>query len=74
MAAAGPHLCVKSWGPLFQALGVLGCSVLLPEASAGDGEEEVEERQGEGKGEEDKLWEVLEAVWEFIFLQVGVVH
>lgn len=73
MAAAGPHLSLKTWSPLFQAVGVLGCAVLLPEASAGDGEEEEEEekRQGDGEGEEGELWEVLEAVWEFIFLQVG---
>ncbi|CAM9950374.1 unnamed protein product, partial [Ectocarpus sp. 8 AP-2014] len=70
MAAAGPHLSLKSWSPLFQAVGVLGCAVLLPEASAADGDEEEEERQGEGEGKEGDLWEVLEAVWEFIFLQV----
>lgn len=72
MAAAGPHLSLKSWSPLFQAVGVLGCAVLLPEASTGDEEEEgEEERQSKGEGEEDELWEVLEAVWECIFLQVG---
>lgn len=30
MAAAGPHLSVMSWGPLFQAAGALGPSALLP--------------------------------------------
>lgn len=30
MAAAGPHLSVMSWGPLFQAAGALGPAALLP--------------------------------------------
>lgn len=34
MAAAGPHLSLKSWGPLFQAAGVLGCKALLPTSSS----------------------------------------
>lgn len=108
MAAAGPHLCLKSWGTLFQAVGVLGRAVLLPPAAntAGDlrrpsdtsrsrsggggtgtgggagggiarslkgghvAVEEVEVTGDGGGGEaEGELWEALEAVWEFIFLQ-----
>ena len=30
MAAAGPHLSLKSWSPLFQAVGALGPAALLP--------------------------------------------
>eukprot|EP00903_Cladosiphon_okamuranus_P019598 g18024.t1 len=97
MAAAGPHLCLKSWGPLFQAIGVLGCTVLLPSADGAPSHSSDSSNSGEGgrggsagagmaqtlaagnddggegaeEGEEDgELWEALEAVWEFIFLQV----
>lgn len=35
MAAAGPHLSLKSWGPLFQVAGVLGRKALLPTSSSG---------------------------------------
>lgn len=34
MAAAGPHLSLKSWAPLFEVAGVLGRMALLPDSSA----------------------------------------
>lgn len=95
MAAAGPHLCIKSWGALFQVAGVLGRSVLLPPPSSsesgvsgrGGGSDEKAARRGfagwilpseEGEEErelktENQLWAVLEALWEFAFLQVSCI-
>lgn len=82
MAAAGPHLSLQSWGPLFQSAAVLGNSVLLPlpvSSGGGSGWSERSGRCGSASEEEefekeaqrqDRLWAVLEAVWEFAFLQV----
>jgi len=81
LAAAGPHLCLKSWGPLFQAIGIFGCGVLLPPAcgaswpseSTKGGEEAAAAAAAAAAGGEyagdAELWVALEAVWEFIFLQ-----
>lgn len=66
MAAAGPHLSLKSWGPLFQAVGVLASAVLLPPISRLS---DPSGRGGDGDDDNNELWVALEGVWEFIFLQ-----
>lgn len=79
MAAAGPHLSVMSWGPLFQAAGALGPSALLQPSPSPSS---VDFRGGEGKDvaggvaefEDDdegeaESWTALNALWEVIFLQ-----
>lgn len=97
MAAAGPHLSLQSWGPMFQAASVLGRASLLPQSArygggggGNDGRSSdvvVEDGRrgcpGEismGRGtaeklcseeEDEDLWAVLEAFWEFAFLQVS---
>lgn len=82
MAAVGPHLSLKSWGPLFQAAGVLGCAALLPGSSSSGGgsdrdgrtrDDELFPVEGEGDDEGDcELWAALDALWEFTFLQASV--
>lgn len=72
MAAAGPHLSLKSWGPLYQAVGVLASAALLsptsrssdPSRGGGDGDD--------GEDDDNELWIALEGVWEFIFLQARI--
>ena len=76
MAAAGPHLSLKSWGPLFQVAGVLGRKALLPTSWSGSsyrGEGEGGGRSGgvSGREEENSLWAALDALWEFAFLQAS---
>ncbi|CAM9371654.1 unnamed protein product, partial [Scytosiphon promiscuus] len=49
MAAAGPHLSLKSWPPLFHAVGALGRAVLLPPPPPGASHTSREE-SGVGSG------------------------